>query len=290
MIKGSLTDQPDAKPYARHAARRALNSYLKERGIAAHAEACPQNAESHRVIYQLPNPPPMVSIVTMARGAAFEGTDYGAVEITKVQAGAAGMNAAASRAHGEVLLFANRSVEALEPGSLNEIVSQVVRPEVGAVGARLCTRQGALEDGGLILVLGGIAAPAFRGLPRAHPGYFNPAWLQQNCSAVSAACLAIEREVFQKIGGFDAENLPNDFYDIDLCPPASSAKPEVVWTPYANLTLSDSGPGEKANASQETSYMQKRWGELLRRDPYYNPNLSLDLPGFTLAIPPRTRR
>jgi hypothetical protein len=31
--------------------------------------------------------------------------------------------------------------------------------------------------------------------------------------------------------------------------------------------------------------MQKRWGELLRREPYYNPNLSRDPPGFKLAIP-----
>ena len=61
----------------------------------------------------------------------------------------------------------------------------------------------------------------------------------------------------------------------------------MVWTPYAELTLSDSGAAENADASQEAGYMQKRWGERLRRDPFYNPNLSLDPPGFTLAIPPR---
>ena len=62
-VEGSLADEPNAKPYARHAARRALNSYLQERGIAAHAEACPQNAESHRVVYQPPDPLPRVTIV-----------------------------------------------------------------------------------------------------------------------------------------------------------------------------------------------------------------------------------
>ena len=34
--------------------------------------------------------------------------------------------------------------------------------------------------------------------------------------------------------------------------------------------------------------MEKRWGfEGLRRDPYYNPNLSLNAEDYTLAWPPR---
>jgi len=290
MVAGSLADEPDAKPYARHAARRALNSYLQERGIAAHAEACPQNAESHRVVYQPPDPLPRVTIVTTAQGHRLERTDYPAVEIIHVQPGAAGANEGAKRAQGEVLLFANREIEATQLGWLIEIVSQIVRPEVGGVGARLWSREGTLEDGGLILGLGGIAAPAFRGLPRKHPGYFNRAWLQQNYSALSAACLAVRREIFQEVEGFDTKNLPYHFYDVDFCLRLRQSGLQIVWTPYANLTLRDSGMRERPAFSQEASYMGQRWGDLFYRDPFYNPNLSLDLPGFTLAIPPRTRR
>ncbi|PYK89846.1 MAG: glycosyl transferase family 2 [Verrucomicrobia bacterium] len=290
MVEGSLADEPNAKPYARHAARRALNSYLQERGIAAHAEACPQNAESHRVVYQPPDPLPRVTIVTTAQGHRLERTDYPAVEIIHGQTGAAGMNEGAKRAQGEVLLFAKREIEATEPGWLSEIVSHVVRPQVGGVGARLWSREGTLEDGGLILGLSGIAAPAFRGLPRKHPGYFNRAWLQQNYSALSATCLAVRREIFQELEGFDVENLPHHFYDVDFCLRLRERELQIVWTPYANLTLSDSGMKEQPASSQEASYMQARWGDLFDRDPFYNPNLSLDLPGFTLAIPPRTYR
>ena len=289
-VEGSLAEQPDAKPYARHAARLALNSYLQERGIAAHAEACPQNAESHRVIYQPPDPLPKVTIVTTAQGHGLERTDYPAVEIIRAQPGAAGANEGAKRAQGEVLLFANREIEATEPGWLSEIVSHVVRPEAGAVGARLWSRQGTLEDGGLILGLGGVGAPAFRGLPRNHPGYFNRAWLQQNYSAVSTACLAVRQEIFQEVEGFDSENLPHHFYDVDFCLRLCERNLQIVWTPYANLTLGDSPMKEQPASAREVSYMQQRWGHLLGCDPFYNPNLSLDLPGFTVAIPPRTRR
>lgn len=287
MIEGSLADQPDAKPYARHAARRALNSYLEARGIAARAEACPQNAESHRVVYQLPSPLPKVTVISCAQTDELERTQYPDLEIIRTPCGAAAMNAGASRGQGEVLVFARRPIAKMESGWLQEIVSHIVRPEVGAVGARLWSSEGALEDGGLILGLGGIAAPAFRGLPREHPGYFNRAWLQQNFSAVSGSCLAVQRTVFAEAGGFNAENLPHHFYDLDFCLRLGEKKLQIVWTPYADLTFSEAEGAENADASQEADYMQARWGELLRRDPYYNPNLSLDPPGFTLAIPPR---
>jgi GT2 family glycosyltransferase len=290
MVEGSLADQPDAKPYARHAARRALNSYLGERGIAAQAQACPENEESHRVTYALPAVRPTVTILL----ATWDGehflneTGYPVLEVIRAEPGAAAANLNAQKAKGEILLFLSGGICATDPGWLTELVSQVVRSEVGAVGARLWSPEGNLEDGGLILGLGGIAGPAFHGLPRGHPGYFNRAWLQQNFSAVSVACLAVRRDIFQEVGGFDASNLPQHFYDVDFCLRLRQRGLQVVWTPYANLILRDSATRDDALASQETNYMQDRWEEQLGHDPFYNPNLSLDLPGFMMAIPPRT--
>jgi O-antigen biosynthesis protein len=286
MVEGSLADQPDAKPYARHAARRALNSYLAERGIAAEATACPENDESHRVIYALPaRRQTVTAIVTHNNQQFVGGRDYLDLEMLHTERGAAAANAQAQQAKGEILLFLRGEICAADPGWLREIVSHIVRPEVGAVGARLWSPQGHLLDGALILGLDGIAAPAFGGLPRGHPGYFNRAWLQQNLSAVSAACLAVRRDVFQVLGGFDAAHLPYHFYAVDFCLRLRDLKLQVVWTPYANLTLIDSTEGNTAPSLDEASYMQERWGPELIHDPSYNPNLSLDLPGFTLAIP-----
>ncbi|HEY1583852.1 MAG TPA: glycosyltransferase [Chthoniobacterales bacterium] len=286
-LPGSLAKKPDAKPYARHAARRALNSYLNERGIAARAEACPQNEESHRVIYEVPRPLPKVTLITTTMDDAHEGFSFPTLEIIRAPAGSTAMNAAATRAKGEVLIFLHRTIEATEIGWLEEIVSHVVRPEVGAVGARLWSARGQLEDGGLILGLNGLAAPPFQGLPREHPGYFNRAWLQQNYSAVSGACLALRQKVFVQAGGFDVRNLPHHFYDIDLCLRLGEQNLQVVWTPYANLTLAGREALRAKPMAEEVNYMQRRWGERLSRDPFYNPNLSLEPPGFVLAIPPR---
>ena len=289
MAKGSLAERPDAKPYARHAARKAINSYLADLGIAAEAKACPENDESHRVMYELPSPPPAVTIIvaTEKQETFVPATDYPVLEVVRTAPGAETANACADTAQGEILLFLSGDISAAEPGWLTELVSHAVRPDTGAVGGRLWSAQGTLADGGLILGLGGIAAPAFGGLPRGHPGYFNRAWLQQNLSAVAAACLCVRRNVFQATGGFDATNLPHSYYNIDFCLRVREKGLQVIWTPYASLTLSSVSDHKSAPSAAEISYLQKHWKRELSFDPFYNPNLSLDLPGFILAIPPR---
>ena len=93
--------------------------------------------------------------------------------------------------------------------------------------------------------------------------------------------------VFFEANGFDEKNLPLYFYDVDFCLRLRQRGLQVVWTPYANLIFRGSGLREEAQSSGEAVYMQKQWGQQLLNDPFYNPNLSLDPPGFTMAIPPR---
>jgi glycosyltransferase involved in cell wall biosynthesis len=204
------------------------------------------------------------------------------------------INRGASAARGEVLAFLNNDIEAEEPGWLREMASHVVRRGIGAVGARLWYPDGTLQHGGVILGLGGVAGHAFPRIPRGHPGYFNRAWLQQNCSAVTAACLLVRKDVFKKAGGFDETNLPVSFNDVDFCLRLRAAGYENVWTPYANLIHRESAsrghqrtPEEQAQFMREATETQQKWGSQLLSDPFYNPNLTLNLPGFELAFPPR---
>ena len=96
-VAGSLAAVADAKPYAKEAARRAIGDHLQRQGIAGRVEPCPENIESHRVIYELPDPPPLVSIVIPIRDRVSllerciesirERTDYGPFEIVIVDNG-----------------------------------------------------------------------------------------------------------------------------------------------------------------------------------------------------------
>jgi GT2 family glycosyltransferase len=77
-----------------------------------------------------------------------------------------------------------------------------------------------------------------------------------------------------------------DFQDVDFCLRASARGLQVVWTPYADLVLH--GRGDSAPLiGPDADYLRQRWGERLKEDPFYSPNLSLALPGFELAFPPR---
>jgi GT2 family glycosyltransferase len=84
------------------------------------------------------------------------------------------------------------------------------------------------------------------------------------------------------------------FNDIDLCLRIKEAGYENLWTPYAQLyhheSLSrgdDNDQSKKTRVDSEIDYMRKRWGDLLRFDPAYNPNLTLEFEDFSLAWPPR---
>ncbi len=204
------------------------------------------------------------------------------------------INRGAAAATGTVLAFLNNDIEAGEPGWLQEMVSHAVRPRIGAVGARLWFPDGTLQHGGVILGLGGVAGHAFPRIPRGHAGYFNRAYLQQNCSAVTGACMVVRREIFEEAGGFDEVNLGISFNDVDFCLRLRAAGLQNVWTPYANLIHHESASRghqrtreEQTQFIREATYMQQKWGFELLHDPVYNPNLSLNLPGFELAVPPR---
>lgn len=333
-VAGSLAAVADAKPYAKEAARRAIDDHLRRQEIVGRVEACPENVESHRVVYAVSEPPPKVSIVIPMRdrvelierciASIREGTDYPSIEFVVVDNGstdrktleflrtiqeASGtqivrddapfnfsrlINRGAAAATGTVLAFLNNDIEADEPGWLQEMVSHAARPRIGAVGARLWFPDGTLQHGGVVLGLGGVAGHAFPRIPRGHAGYFNRAYLQQNCSAVTGACMVVRREIFEEAGGFDEVNLGISFNDVDFCLRLRAAGRQNVWTPYANLIHHESASRghqrtreEQAQFTREATYMQQKWGFELLHDPIYNPNLSLNLPGFELAVPPR---
>jgi O-antigen biosynthesis protein len=336
MVGGSLAAIPDAKPYAKEAARRAIADHCKRIGMPGEVGPCPENAESHRVIHALPEPAPLASIIIPTRDrvgllsrcveSIQARTDYRPFEILIVDNGSVEEetfaffreierdqsirvipdsgpfnysrlnNRASAQARGDILVFLNNDTEIDDAGWLREMVSHAARPENGAVGARLWYPDGTLQHGGVVLGLGGVAGHAFPHIPRGHPGYFNRAMLQQNCSAVTGACLAVRKTVFEELGGFDEENLGVSFNDIDFCLRATERGYRVVWTPYANLIHHESASrghqrttGEQAEFQRAVDYMQETWGTRLMHDPFYNPNLSLNPPGFEISFPPRCR-
>ena len=178
------------------------------------------------------------------------------------------------------LLFLNNDMEVIEPDWLGYMAEHVQRPEVGAVGARLLNPDDTIEHAGIVLGVNGIAQPAFRGFPAEHPGASRQLQVTRNCSAISSACMLTRREIFQQAGGFD-ENLQGALADVDLCLKLRRAAYLIVYTPFAKLYWHEM-QRDKIDAGNET-ILRDRWAGVLRRDPYYNPNLSREQADFSLG-------
>jgi glycosyltransferase involved in cell wall biosynthesis len=192
----------------------------------------------------------------------------------------AAKNYAVAHTDGPWLLFLDDNVEAIGPDWLTVMAEHVQRPETGAVGPRLINPSGTIEHAGLVLGVNGIAQSAFRGFPAEHPGVNRQLQMTRNCSAVSAECLLMRREVFQGIGGFD-EKLSGALAGVDLCLKMRRAGYLIVYTPVAKLCC-DPSPHEDVDASAEV-IMRQRWSDVLKRDPFYNPNLSRERADFSLG-------
>ena len=209
-------------------------------------------------------------------------------------------NLAAREARGDYLALLNNDIEVIDGSWLGEMLSHACRPGVGAVGAKLLYPDSTIQHGGVVLGtdrgdgFGGVAGPAQKGLARNAGGYAGRACLTQSFSAVTAACMVIQKSRFDEVGGFDAEHLAVAYNDVDLCLRLREAGYLNVWTPFAELIHHESvSRGRDRSAKnherfmRERAYMLQRWGDALRLDPAYNPNLSLVQADFSLAEPPR---
>lgn len=329
----STASSKDAKPYAQLAGERALNEHFERAGIRGHVTYAGNGYHAH---YALPDPAPLVSLIIPTRNAmqlvrqcidSIEAlTTYPNYEILLVDNGSDDAqslayfetlkqrphvrvirddsefnysklnNMAVAAARGEVVGLINNDIEVIAPDWLSEMVGIACQPGVGAVGARLWYPDHTLQHGGVVLGIGGVAGHAHKRLAMDRGGYFERASLIQSFSAVTAACLIVQKKHYLAVGGLNENELKVAFNDVDFCLRLREAGLRNVWTPYAELFHhesatrgEDTNPEKQQRFAGEVRYMMERWGDALTRDPAYNPNLTLSHEDFSLAWPPRDR-
>lgn len=207
-------------------------------------------------------------------------------------------NRLASQARGDILILLNDDVEVTHPDWLAEMVGHAIRPEIGAVGARLLYPNGTIQHAGIVLGVGrfengpGLAGHFGLAAPATDPGYANQFITTRQVSAVTAACLAIRHQVWIEIGGLDEANLPIALNDVDLCLRLRARGLGIVYTPFAELLHhesasrgSDQAPEAADRFQRECRWLRDRWGDTLHNDPFYNPAFSRFDHSFLLQDP-----
>lgn len=199
-------------------------------------------------------------------------------------------NYAVKNARGELIGLINNDIKVITSEWLSEMVSHALRPEIGCVGAKLYYEDGTIQHAGVIVGLGGVAGHSHKYFDRDSPGYFGRLKIVQNLSAVTAACLVVRKSVYEEVGGLEENNLRIAFNDVDFCLKVREAGYRNLWTPYAELYHLESKsrgaentPEKQARFNGEIEYMKNKWGEVLKRDPFYSQNLTLAREDFSIG-------
>ena len=335
VIDGSTAKATEAKPYVTAAQIKTVSEYLARKGEAKAEVESLRNISMLRVRYPVPSPEPLVSLIVptynqrallaMCVEGILKRTAYKNIELIVVDNRsddpetisyltqlandsrvvvvrdegdfnfARLNNRAVQVARGPIIGFINNDIQVIEPQWLHEMVSNVVRDGVGAVGARLLYPDGTVQHAGVILGIGGVANHIMKFTTGW--GYFSRAVLAQNLSAVTAACMLLKKDAFLQVGGFDEEKFAVAYNDVDLCLKIRAAGLLIVYTPYAELVHHESvsrgyedSPEKKARFELEFDAMRAKWRGILDRDPYHNPNFSKDSLQLEYAFPPSHAR
>lgn len=194
-------------------------------------------------------------------------------------------NMAARQCSSPLLLFLNDDTTVIGADWLASMVELAIRPEVGAVGAKLLYPDGTIQHAGIAVGIQGTAAHTFRRMDNDGGHYGNYPDVIRNVSAVTGACLMTRAEIFWEMGGFDADKLPVDFNDVDLCLKIGARGYRVLYTPFAVLYHHESlsrRSGPRQPDLLQVSEIRSRWRPLVVRDPFYNRNLTRDDVDYSL--------
>ncbi|MFC3173270.1 glycosyltransferase family 2 protein [Novosphingobium bradum] len=297
--------------------------------LCADAEAGPFG--THRAIWPLPAQPPLVSIVIPTRDKAhllracldsvlgkttwpaFEilvvdnnseeaatfacFADYAAHPAVKVLADprpynfSAINNRAIEAARGDYVCLLNNDTEVIAPQWLDELMRQAVRPEAGAVGAKLLYPDGSIQHAGVVIGMGNAAGHAHRLLPEGEAGYFAQAHVAREATAVTAACLVVGKRKLETIGGLDEDHLAIAYNDVDLCLKLRAAGWTNFYVPTARLFHHESvsrgddfSPEHNQRYLAELKVLQERWGTATFIDPLHHPRLDRASDQYAMAF------
>ncbi len=193
-------------------------------------------------------------------------------------------NAGARGFTGDYLLFLNDDTTVISSDWLEALMEHAQHTSVGAVGGLLLFPDLNIQHAGVLLGIYGVGGHAFRLLDSREHHYFMFPEVTRNCSAVTGACLMTRRQSFEEIGGFDEQNLPTCFQDVDFCLRLIEKGYRIVYTPFASLMHYESATKTSIAEGYEVDYMHKRWSHYIADDPYYNPNLSRRREDYSLNL------
>ena len=322
----SIASNPEAKPYALLAMKKMKEECLNRRGIAGQIEYVNDMYQYH-VVYD--SPKKLVSIIIPSKDnfdmlvTCIESIKKHTVEtpyeIIVVDNGSNNANRekiaeylsgdnvvyiyepmdfnfskmcniGAEKSNGEYLLFLNDDVEVVQDGWIDRMAGHASQKHIGAIGAKLF-----YPDSDVIQHIGITNLPIgpshqFMGFSDRGIYYFGRNRMEYDWLAVTAACLMVSRENYDRVSGFD-EELKVGYNDVDFCFKLHEAglynvvRNDVILYHYesASRGSDDISEEKKQRLLIERERLYKKHPDLKGQDPFYNVNLTPDKGDFRVA-------
>jgi len=179
-------------------------------------------------------------------------------------------NLAAQASRGDYLVFLNNDTT-VTSGWLEALLKTFETfTGAGIVGGRLIYPDGRLQEAGGIVFADGHGWNYGREDDPRRPQYGFAA----ECDYVSGACLAIRRELFERLGAYDELYAPAYYEDTDLCFRARQAGWRVICQPACTVVHhegvssgTDETQGVKRYQAVNREKFVQRWAEVLAAQP-----------------------
>ncbi len=160
-------------------------------------------------------------------------------------------------AGGERLVLLHDDVLPHSPRWLERLVGPLDEPGVAVTGAKLLHADGTLQHAGVATWFGGYVHP-YAGDPADAPGPMADLAINREATAVTGACLATRRDVFEAVGGF-SEVFPQHYGDLDYCAKVRAAGGRVLFV--AEVSAHHLSARDRPRPQRwEDDLLAERWG------------------------------
>jgi GT2 family glycosyltransferase len=185
-------------------------------------------------------------------------------------------NRGAGGASGEILIFYNDDVRPLQKDWIDNTIEYLFVPGVGGVSPKLIYEDDSIQYAGMATGVRNLMGTTLHGYPKDSIVYHNFPQLVRDVSILSGACLAIRKDFFLELGGFDSVHTPSAHSDTDLSFRILEKGKRCVYTPYAtlrhigHLSLKDHEKKvPKTRKDKADIFLLKRWIKYLPEDAYF---------------------
>ena len=180
-------------------------------------------------------------------------------------------NFAAGNAQGEFIVFLNNDTEILSENWLNKLIQLAQFPEIGSVGAKLLYPNGLVQHAGILLLGRKVAGHAWINRLKDVSEYMNFLNTIHEVTAVTAACLCIEKKKFIEVGGFDEKWVPNGWGDVDFGLKLCEAGYSNIFTPQVEVRHYESPSRGYSLEYFEHFHIIQKYGGPLMKDKFLHP-------------------